>query len=220
PPGYAPPPGYGTPNGYPPPRTYYGPPTGYGRPPGYGPSPYGYGPGYGTRPYYYNHYALQPPRLRRVTDRPFTIGGGIGFGGLKLASDGGNSTTQSGMAYTARLGFGLRPGLILMWDIEGAIVDRGPSVFSQTAHLAALQIFIGERLFLKGGFGLAQVNQDNFNYSTWGGALMGGIGIELIQGWDWSLDVESTITAARYTIQGADQTWLNWSLPTFAINFF
>ena len=124
------------------------------------------------------------------------------------------------MAYTARLGFGLRPGLILMWDIEGSIVDRGPSVFSQTAQLAALQIFIGDRWFLKGGFGLAQVNQDDFNYSTWGAAFMGGIGVELIQGWNCSLDVESTITGARYTIENRDETWLNWSIANFAINFY
>ena len=33
-------------------------------------------------------------------------------------------TTDSGMAYTFRLGFGLRPGLLLLWDVEGALVNR------------------------------------------------------------------------------------------------
>jgi hypothetical protein len=158
-------------------------------------------------------------RPRPVTDRPFTIGGGIGFGGLQL-NEAGNRTAESGMAYTARLGFGLRPGLILMWDIEGSVVDRGNAVFSQTAQLAALQIFVGDRLFLKGGFGLAQVNQDDFQYTTWGGALMGGIGVELIQGWNWSLDIESTVTGAHYTFANHDETWLNWSVANFAVNFF
>ena len=74
-----------------------------------------------------------PMRLRSVTDRPFTIGGGIGFGGLNL-DEAGRSWSQSGMAYTARLGLGLRPGLILLWDIEGAVAERGNSTFSQMAQ--------------------------------------------------------------------------------------
>jgi hypothetical protein len=124
------------------------------------------------------------------------------------------------MAYTARLGLGLRPGLILLWDIEGARVDRGNSVVSQTAQLAALQMFIGDRLFLKAGFGLAQVDQNDINFTAWGPAFMGGLGVELIQGWSGSLDVESTLTGARYTVDNHDETWLNWSLVNFAINFF
>jgi hypothetical protein len=158
-------------------------------------------------------------RPRAVTDRPFTIGGGVGFGGLQLIQ-GGKATNQSGMSYTARLGLGLHPGLILMWDIEGSIVDRGPSVFSQTAQLAALQIFVGDRFYLKGGMGLAQVNQDDFNYTTWGFAWMGGIGVELVQGWHSSLAVESTITGAHYAFDTHDETWLNWSIANFTVNFY
>jgi hypothetical protein len=158
-------------------------------------------------------------RVRSVTDRPFTIGGGIGFGGLQLVEN-GNSTSQSGMSYTARLGLGLRPGLLLLWDIEGSFVNRNNSNFSQTAQLAALQMFIGDRFFLKGGMGLAQVNQDDFYFTNWGFAWMGGIGLELVQGWNWSLDIESTVTGARYNFEGHDETWLNWSIANFAINFF
>jgi hypothetical protein len=157
--------------------------------------------------------------VRAVTDRPFTIGGGIGFGGLQL-SENGSSSSRSGLAYTARLGFGLHPGLILMWDIEGSVVDHGADHVSQTAHLAALQVFLCDHLFLKGGLGAAQVVQDQFNYTKWGGAAMGGIGLELIQGWHWSLDVESTVTGAHYTVAGNDQTWVNWSIANFAVNFF
>jgi hypothetical protein len=206
PPGYGPPPGY-----QPPPRQpqYYGPPQGQGPPPGQ--QPY-YGPPPGAGPYGYYRYANPP---RRITDRPFTLGGGIGFGGLKYIDPSGQSASEGGFAYTARLGFGLRPGLLLLWDIEGAVVDRGLNTYQQSAHLAALQIFLGDRLFLKGGFGLAYVT-DYVVQSNWGGAIMGGVGIELIQGWNWSLDIESTATAARYD----DETWINWSLANFAINFF
>jgi hypothetical protein len=223
PPGYGPPPGYAPQGGYPPPAVYGGPPPSYGPPqyPGYGPPSYGsaYGPRpYGPRPYYYTGNP-QPMRLRSVTDRPFMIGGGIGFGGLQL-EEGGRSASQSGMAYTARLGLGLRPGLLLLWDIEGAVVETGNSTRTQMAQLAALQMFVGERLFLKVGFGLAQVDKDDTNYTAWGPAIMGGVGVELIQGWHWSFDVESTLTGARYTVGNTDETWLNWSLVNFAINFF
>jgi hypothetical protein len=150
-----------------------------------------------------------------VTDRPFTLGGGLGFGGLKFIDTTGRTSSEGGVAYTARLGFGLMPGLILMWDIEGAIVERGYQSFNQSAHLAALQIFLGNRAFIKGGFGLARVSNDTVS-TNWGGALMAGLGVEVIQGWNWSLDIESTVTGARYD----DQTWINWSLVNFAINFF
>ena len=204
------PPGYGPPPGYTPP-THYGPAPLYGPGPGYGP-PRSY-----PSPYYRYRYSMRPsPPPRRVTDRPFTIGGGIGFGGLRNVNGAGDVTTDTGLAYTAHLGFGLRPGLILMWDIEGATANRGLHSYSQTAQLLALQIFIGDRLFIKGGFGLGQANRDALNYSNWGGAVMGGLGIELIQGWSWSLDVQTTATGAFY-----DQTTqLNWSLVNFGLNFF
>jgi hypothetical protein len=160
-----------------------------------------------------------------VTDRPFTIGGGIGFGGLSSKDLYGTTTTTNGMGYTFRLGFGLRPGLLLLWDVEGTLVNRNGAGTSQTANLAALQIFATQRFFLKAGFGLAAVvrNDPYTGYDTasdWGGAAMAGVGYELVQGWNWSLDIEATVTGARYNYNGGDETWTNWSLVNFAINFF
>ena len=222
PPAYAPPPGFSPPAG--PPPTYGAAPS-YGPPPTYGPPAYRAAPPYAGPPgryappsYYYYPPPAAPPR--QVTDRPFTLGGGIGFGGLTFKDPAtGRIIANSGMAYTFRLGFGLRPGLILMWDVEGALVNNGTTATAQTANLAALQVFATRRLFLKAGFGLAQVVQ-NDTPSVWGGAGMAGIGYELVQGWNWSLDMEATYTGARYTNNGADQTWANWSLVNFAINFF
>src|SRR5204863_3872785 len=139
------------------------------------------------------------------------IGLGIGFGGLSSRDALGQTTTDSAMAYTARVGFGLRPGLILMWDLEGSVVTDPRRTVSQTASLAALQIFLGNRLFLKAGFGLAEVVQYDA-VSNWGGAAMAGLGVEVIQGWHWSLDIEATVTGARYTYSTGNETWTNWSL--------
>jgi len=216
PPGYAPPPAYGTPPAYSAQPTY--PPPAY-PPQGYEPSPYRYAPyRYAPPPNYYPYPSAPLPR--NVLDRPFTLGGGIGFGGLAFNDQrDGSSAHETGYSYTFRLGFGLCPGLLLLWDLEGAVVDHGGSRIEQTANLAALQLFVTRRLFLKGGFGIAEGNQDNFA-TQWGAAGMGGIGFELVQGWNWSFDVEATVTGAHLNNNGTDQTWTNWSLVNFALNFF
>jgi hypothetical protein len=213
PPGYEPPPGYRPA----PVAPTYGPPPGYLPPPPMRAQPYYYGP---TRypPPRYSYYPPPPPP-RQITDRPFTLGGGIGFGGLHFSDASGLHSTDGGMAYTVRLGFGLHPGVILMWDLEGTLVEQRGTAISQTANLAALQIFLTPRWFVKGGFGVAQVVQDQYA-SKWGGAGMAGIGYELIQGWNWSFDIEAAVTGARYKYNGQDETWTNWSLVNFAINFF
>lgn len=206
-------------DGYPP---GYGPPPGYVPPPGYGPRPRPVTPPlqYGAPPPYYGYgYPAPPPPPRRVTDRPFTLGGSVGFGGLSL-DRGNQSSSESGVAYSARLGFGLRPGLILMWDIERSVVDRGASTYSQTAQLLALQLFLGNRLFIRAGAGMAQADQDDLFHTAWAPAAMAAVGIELVQGWNWSLDVSSTITGARYTAGPTDETWINWSTLAVGINFF
>ncbi len=231
PPAYAPPPGYVPPAPPPSPPPTYGAPPAYNppppprvyAPPAYGPPPY---PPYRYAPYRYSppppaYYTYPPAQPQRdVLDRPFTLGGGIGFGGLVFTDQyTGQQVHQSGLAYTFRLGFGLRPGLLLLWDVEGAAANYGSSTVSQTANLVALQIFATQRLFIKGGFGVADAVQDSLA-TQWGAAAMGGIGYELIQGWNWSFDLEATITGARLNNNGLDQTWTNWSLVNFALNFY
>jgi hypothetical protein len=188
-----------------------GPPPTYGAPPPYAAPSYSYPPSY-YQPYY-------PPARQRL-DRGLTLGGGIGFGGLSFRdSFTRNENAANGMAYTFRLGVGLRPGLILMWDLEGTLISDGPTTISQTANLAALQIFLGQRFFLKGGFGVAQVVENDVA-SRWGGAGMLGLGYELVQGWNWSLGLEATITGARYNYTGGYESWTNWSLVNFVVSFF
>jgi hypothetical protein len=230
PPAYAPPPGY-----IPPPAPpVYGPPPAYNSPPpprayappAYGPPPY---PQYRYAPYRYApppqpYYTYPPAQPQRdALDRPFTLGGGIGFGGVIFNdqySTPPQQRTANGFSYTFRLGFGLRPGLLLLWDVEGAVANSGTSTVSQTANLVALQIFATQRLFIKGGFGIADAVPGVNLATEWGAAAMGGIGYELIQGWNWSFDIEATITGARLNNNGLDQTWTNWSLVNFALNFY
>ncbi len=215
PPGYTPPPAYGAPPAYSAEPTY--PPPAY-PPPAYAPPPYRYAPYRYAPPSYYSYPSAPPPRS--VLDRPFTLGGGIGFGGLVFNDQNdGSKTHEGGFAYTFRLGFGLRPGLLLLWDVEGVLANHGASTVSQNANLAALQLFLTRRLFIKVGFGIADGTQGNFP-TQWGAAAMGGIGYELVQGWNWSFDVEATATGAHLNSNGTDQTWTNWSFVNFALNFF
>jgi len=208
PPGYGPPPGYIPPGGYGPP-----PPAPYAPPP---PPPYAAPP---PRPYYY--YYPPPPPPRRRTDRPLTIGGGIGFSGLQFHDRvSGNSASENGISYTFDLGFGLGSRAILMWQAERTVVDNGVSFVSQTAHLGALQLFLTDRLYVKGGLGLAQINQDNVAFSAWGGAAMGALGYELVQGMHCSLGLEASVTGARYTSDNVNETWTNWSYVSMRLNFY
>ena len=164
---------------------------------------------------------LPPPPPRSPIDRPFTIGGGGGWGGLQFKDSQGNIQTTGAGSFTFRLGIGLRPGLLLMWDMEGAVADNGTTTYRQVANLAALQLFLTNRLFLKGGVGVAQVTQQGQGTTgngDLGGAAMGGIGYEVFQGYHWSLDVEAAVTGARYS--RVSESWTNWSLVNIAINFY
>ena len=136
-----------------------------------------------------------------MLDRPFTIGGGGGFGGLQFRDANGNTQSTSAAAYTFRLGFGLHPGLILMWDVEGAVASDAQNSYQQTAHLAALQLFLTNRLFLKGGLGAARVDQVSGPY-VWEGRW--GVPPWAASATSWSRDgtgrstSRRPITGARY----------------------
>ena len=133
-----------------------------------------------------------------------------------------------GMSYTFRLGFGLRPGLILMWDLEGTLVERHRD---RDRHRADRQPRRAADLrdppaVPEGAASASRRSGDSERASqhprSGPGAAPGwsGIGYELIQGWNWSFDIEATPPARATTSTANEQTWTNWSLVNFAINFF
>ncbi len=214
----SPPPDYGQPQELPP---GYGPPPGYGQPPQQPPPGYGQAP-----PRYPYHYPPPPPPPRpRGQRRGLTLGAGIGFGGL-TATDGNKTWSfEGGLSYTFRVGLAVAPNLVLMWNCEGTVTTFRDELddsaqLNQTAHLAALQIFLLDRLWLKGGIGAAHLDYETSVVSfrgDWGLAGMVGIGFELIQGRNTSLDIEFSSTLARYSDLG--ETWNNTGL-NFAINWY
>ncbi len=78
-------------------RPYYGPGPTYGAPPPNGLPPRTARPR--TYPPPNDYYQYPPGSPRQVLDGPFTLGGGIGFGGLGLRDAvTGQNTTDGGMA--------------------------------------------------------------------------------------------------------------------------
>lgn len=186
PPGYGPPPGFVAPMG--PPPVYVAP------------RPYFYRPA----PVYYPAAPVPMPVMRRpLTWRPFTLAIGGGGGYLSFADDQGNGCRGGGGALTARLGFGLANRLILIFDFEYTGMRKEGLEYGQAAELIGLQAFLGNRLFIKGGAGAAQntiadPEIPGSAVTMSGGALMGGIGFELLQGWNWSLAAEWSATLGFY----------------------
>jgi hypothetical protein len=222
PPGYAPPPGYV-------------PPQGYGPPPGYVPPPRYYAP----RPRYsYYPPPPPPPPPRLSTDRVFMIGGSLGIGGLhyRYPDVNGNlvSSSDSAVGYSGRLGFGLAPRLMLLLEINGAVASVTSNSttgaygyttdYDQTIYDVGLQWFVTRQFFLRGGAGIGNIKgDDGYNYyiAKVGFALTGSIGVELIQGYNWSLELAGQLIAGFYgkSAQYGSQEWTSGAVNV-GFNFF
>ncbi len=209
PPGYqAPPPGYPPPPGYqqaPPPG--YQPPPGYPPPPGYGqqpqpyypppPPPY-YGQPYAPRPYY------PPPPPPALVRHGLIFGVGIGFGGIG-ATDCGNCGL--GLAGELHLGGMVTPRFGLMYDVSSVWrpIDAA-SDLTQTIHTIAAQLWLTNRLWVKGGFGIGHITlRDDFNgdVTETAAAGLGAIGFEMAQSPWFALDLQFRLAYAGYDSGGA-----------------
>ena len=204
PPGYAPPPGYAAA----PPPPAYGPPPGYGAPP--------------PRYTYYPPPPPPPPRAR--IDRPFMIGGSLGVGGLRYYDDvnaQGTLVSEGGPAtgYSGRLGFGLSPRFLLLLGIDGAAASQDGFVYDQHIIYAGGQFFLTRQLFVRAGAGMGNITgHDSYDFLTFGKTglgLTGSLGIELLQGYNWSLELAAMGTAGFYT----DETWTSGTV-NIGFNFF
>ena len=214
PPGYAPPPGYGAPPQYP------APPPGYRQGPGYGMPQ---APAYAYPPQS-SYYPPPPPpssAAREVNERPFMIGGSLGFAGLRFHDQNNDVTSDVGVGYSARLGFGIAPSLIFLLGVDGATAGDGDFVYDQTIYYAGLQAFLTRQLFLRGGAGVGNItqkdSQGNFLFfGKTGLGLTGSAGIELIQGYNWSLELAAQVTTGFYA---DNERWTSLA-GNIGFNFF
>jgi hypothetical protein len=209
PPGYGPPPGYASPQGYPPPppRYYTAPPRGYGR--------------------RYAYYPPPPPAPPAYSEeRTFMLGGSLGLAALNYTSIDGAAASDAAVGYSARLGFGLTPRLLFLIEINGAAASVQDSVYvgnsvayDQTIYDIGLQAFLTRKFFLRGGVGLGNIKQwddlGTFTFGQTGFAMTGSAGLELLQGYNWSLEIAGQFIAGFYR----DQKW-NSSAVNVGFNFF
>ena len=207
PPGYGPPPGYTGPQNYPPPHYYAAPPRGYGRRYAYYPPP-------------------PPPPPMYSEERPFMLGGSLGLAGLHYTSFDGVSTSDAAVGYSVRLGFGLTPRLLFLIEINGAAAsvpdpyNEGYNVaYDQTIYDLGLQAFLTRKLFVRGGLGLGNIKQwddlGTFRVGETGFAMTGSVGLELLQGYNWSLEIAGQGITGFYR----DQRWTSGAV-NIGFNFF
>jgi hypothetical protein len=172
-----------------------------------------YGPAYPPTAYG-PLYSVTPPG---APFRPFTLGLGLGLGGL-LFHDGAGRAREGGLSYTLRVGFGVTRGWLVFLGAEGTGTNHMSFGVWQTAYLLGTQYFLAERLYLRAGVGLANATAADAAGLAIGGsgpAFMAAAGVELAQGGSTSLALEPSITAARH----GDQTWSNFGL-NFVLSFY
>lgn len=197
-------------------------PPGYSPPPGYAPAapPSAPPPGYGPPPPRYSYYPPPPPPpARSRIDRPFMIGGSLGLGGLRFYNSDEPPVATSGPAtgYSGRLGFGLSPRVLLLLGVDGAVSVENTLVYSQNIYYVGAQVFMTRQFFLRAGGGLGNITgEDNYGdflyFGKTGFGLTGSVGVEMLQGYNWSIELTGMMTAGFYKDE-------NWSSGTINIGF-
>ena len=145
---------------------------------------------------------MYPPPYRLVR-RGLILGAGIGFGSL----GGSNCDCGGGLAAEFHLGAMITPRFGLMYDVSTVIhsIDStsnnaGLDV-TNTIHTIAGQLWLTERFWVKGGFGVGHLSySDDFgSYSDeTAAAVMGGIGFEVVQSSWFALDLQGRLAYAGY----------------------
>jgi hypothetical protein len=138
------------------------------------------------RPYY-----GAPPPPRGVYRSGLTFGGSLGVG--IISSDGcGDLCGGSGMI-EGHIGGMLNPRLALMGDFWGA-AHRWNDIYGsgttyQGIYAIALQYWVTDILWLKGGAGFAQLEVSGLPDES-GPAILGAIGVEVVQAYNFTLDLQ------------------------------
>jgi len=141
-------------------------------------------------------YPPPPPGARGVYRSGLTFGGSLGLGII----DGPNCTTVCGGALSVEghIGGMLNPRLALVGDVWLAaryftdpVIGNGSTYNS--IWTIALQYWVTDILWLKGGVGFAQLN---FGYDGAavpdenGPGIIGALGVEVLQAYNFALDLQ------------------------------
>jgi hypothetical protein len=149
---------------------------------------------YYGRPRYYAAPAYYPPAGYRSG---LVLGGGIGVGGL--TADACGDTCGGGLSLEGHIGGMINPRLALMFDAWTVIhpVNSFNGTTTDTIYAGALQFWASPIVWFKGGIGLGNTTVSNPVENSIRGAtataLMGAIGVELLQNGPFALDLQGRI---------------------------
>ena len=199
-------------------------------PPGYDPYYYGGPPPYAPPPPRYYHpyrryYQPAPPppqySIEPVTYRPFSVGFGLGVGGISIRPH-DTSTFKNdgsiGLGYNLRFGLGVSPRWSIVLSADGAQANFGGVGVSETAWTIGPQVFITRQLYARVGIGGATYSEDSCDASGYycypsdsGTAGTAAVGFEFAQSYHTALALEAVGTVAKFSNED--------KVSTFAINF-
>jgi len=153
------------------------------------------------------YYGGPPPPPRGVLRSGFVLGGSIGIGGI-FFEDCDGCDGLGGLALQFDLGGMVSPTVAILFD--GAInlhwFDEDNSVLSSHTYTGAVRGWVTPNLWLQGGLGLALLEaHDEFGFLEdrfTGFALVAAGGVELVQLYNFTLDLQLRVSASRFDDRG------------------
>lgn len=161
------------------------------------------------------YYSAPPPQLPGgFHDRQGRLSWGfsIGIGGMHDA--GSNVTSCNNCNYNpaaievdGHIGGFISPRLALMGEFQvnaqtvHSDTYNGDTVLSQNVIMLAGQYWLTPQLWIKGGLGFAHLQADDsyFQYDLGdGGAIMGGVGYELMSARNFAVDLQGRLIQGSY----------------------
>jgi len=149
---------------------------------------------YGYGPPRRGYYAPPPPYYARPAREGLVLGFGIGVGFVE-ASDCGD-LCGAGFAGEVHIGGMLNPRAALMFDGWTNIhpISGTDGQTTSTIFAGALQYWLTDIVWLKGGLGLGNTNISSASGGTLGDAtgfaVMGAAGVEIVHYWTFALDLQ------------------------------
>ena len=184
----------------------------------------------------YGYYSTTPTRTPdgfQLRAGRLALGVGLGFGGM----DGENTSISCptceydplSVGIDFHIGGMLSHRLALLFEIQGnaQTVEQhgfeGEKTLSQVALLGAAQFWLTPRIWLKGGLGVASLQNtysdaygDQDEQIDTGAAVLLGAGIELVQSQNFALDLQGRVLVGSYDLiddsitAGTIGLGLNW----------
>jgi hypothetical protein len=167
-------------------------------------------PYYGPQPVY-----REPGGFHHRANR-LTWGISLGVGGMHDSGSGVTSCDNCDYNPLAgeidgHIGGMLNSRLALLFEAQANIQTVHSDGFgndttvTQTAAMVALQYWLAPILWVKGGLGFAHLSFDDNDFTQdvgSGGAIMGAIGVELVSGRRFSLDLQGRVIEGEYNSLG------------------